>query len=330
MSMDKLLVVEDEVMTSELLQQYFEIIGYSIIRAQTGREAIKLAVEHQPKLIILDIMLPDMDGYQVCRKLRGDPRTDHIPIIFLTQRDDRRDRLDGLELGADDYITKPFDVEELRLRVHNIIDQMGDISQVDPRSGLPNLELIKERLPELLEDPGNFFLDIQIEHFEAYRRQYGTIASDQAILGAAKSIGDVVREIEPAQSFIGHPSDDHFLLVIPRQVVDRVGRQLRVRFEQQSARFYDYSDQRRGMMWTEDGFVPFMAFKMRPIRAETLRAFVGRGTDSPAAGDPPPPAKRGLRERALTIARPLLGGRASGKPALPPPDWTSHPGESDF
>ena len=330
MSMDKLLVVEDEVMTSELLQQYFEIIGYGIIRAQTGREAIKLAVEHQPKLIILDIILPDMDGYQVCKKLRGDPRTDHIPIIFLTQRDDRRDRLDGLELGADDYITKPFDVEELRLRVHNIIDQMSDASQVDPRSGLPNLELVKERLPELLEDPENFFLDVQIEHFEAYRRQYGTLASDQAILSAAKLISDVVREIEPARSFIGHPSDDHFLLAIPRRVVDRIGRQLGARFEQQSAWFYDYSDQRRGMMWTEDGFVPFMTFRMRRVRAEALRAFVSRGTSSPAASDPQQPVRRGLKEKALTIARPLLGGRASGKPALPPPDWTSHSGESDF
>jgi len=136
--MNKLLVVEDEVITSDLLRRYFEIVGYEVLNAQTGGDALKLAEEHLPKVIILDIMLPDMDGYAVCRKLRSNEKTKDIPIVFLTQKDDRRDKLEGLELGADDYLTKPFDVEELRLRVHNIIGRIGGTPLVDPRTSRRN------------------------------------------------------------------------------------------------------------------------------------------------------------------------------------------------
>jgi DNA-binding response OmpR family regulator len=86
-----------------------------------GQEALDKTRCGMPHLIVLDIMLPDIDGYEVCRTLRTNTRTSHIPVIFLTQKDERSDRLQGLELGADDYITKPFDIEELKLRVQNAI-----------------------------------------------------------------------------------------------------------------------------------------------------------------------------------------------------------------
>src|SRR6185503_1536552 len=101
-------------------------------------EALALTRKSIPHLIVLDIMLPDMDGYAVCRELRTTTRTSHIPIIFLTQKDERADRIAGLELGADDYITKPFDIEELKLRVQNAINRAERESLTDPRSGLPS------------------------------------------------------------------------------------------------------------------------------------------------------------------------------------------------
>jgi len=95
-------------------------------------------------------MLPDMDGYDVCRKLRGSLRTSHIPIIFLTQKDERSDKIHGLELGADDYITKPFDVEELKLKVKNAIDRAAYESLTNPTTGLPSGQLIEELLRQLI------------------------------------------------------------------------------------------------------------------------------------------------------------------------------------
>ena len=125
--MNKILVVEDEVNTSELLRRYFEIVGYDVVNAHTGQEAIDMALEHEPEVIILDIVLPDLDGYEVCKRLRSNEKTGKTPIVFLTTKDERSDRLEGLRLGADDYLSKPFDVEELRLRVHNIIANTGGI-----------------------------------------------------------------------------------------------------------------------------------------------------------------------------------------------------------
>ena len=128
MSKAKILVVEDDVDISNMLRIYFSGQGYDVHVAPRGGDALDFTRKQLPHLIVLDIMLPDMDGYAVCKKLRTTTRTSHIPIIFLTQKDDRSDKIHGLELGADDYITKPFDVEELRLRVRNTI-QSAEIAR---------------------------------------------------------------------------------------------------------------------------------------------------------------------------------------------------------
>lgn len=105
MSKGRILVVEDDFDISNMLRIYFTGQGYDVQVAPRGGDALTLTRKQLPQLIVLDIMLPDMDGYAVCRELRQTTRTSHIPIIFLTQRDERSDRIAGLELGADDYIT---------------------------------------------------------------------------------------------------------------------------------------------------------------------------------------------------------------------------------
>ncbi len=290
--MNKLLVVEDEVITSDLLRRYFEIVGYEVINALNGADAIKMAVEEQPRVVILDIMLPDTDGYEVCKQLRANEKTRHIPIIFLTQKDERRSRLDGLELGADDYITKPFDVEELRLRVHNILDRTGGTPLVDPRTSLPNMALIKERLPRLIDDPEAVFLDAQIEQYEAFGKQYGPVAANQVIRSTAKLIGDLLNEIDPARSFIGHPQDDHFLLGVPKDRVERVEKELPERFARRIVSFYDYPDQQRGEMKIGEKLVPFMSCVLVQVKAEKLQELVEPKGEPEAEKEPAeaPPA----------------------------------------
>jgi DNA-binding response OmpR family regulator len=142
MSKAKILVVEDDVDISNMLRIYFSGQGYDVQVAPRGGDALSYTRKQLPHLIVLDIMLPDMDGYAVCKELRTATRTSHIPIIFLTQKDERSDKIAGLELGADDYITKPFDIEELKLRVHNAIGRSEMISLTDANSGLPSGRLI--------------------------------------------------------------------------------------------------------------------------------------------------------------------------------------------
>jgi CheY-like chemotaxis protein len=272
--MNKLLVVEDEVITSDLLSRYFNMVGYEVVSALTGNKALEMVREHKPEVIILDIMLPDIDGYEICRILREDEETKNIPIVFLTQKGERRDKLSGLSLGADDYVTKPFDVEELRLRVHNIINRMGGTPLVDARTSLPNMELIKQRLPVLLDDPNSVFLDVGISGYDPFSEKYGPVAANQVVRAAAKIIGDLLHQADPTGSFIGHPRDNHFLIGLKRHAAERVERDLPMIFGKQAQQYYDGEDLRRGKMLHKEQEVPFMAFKLVRVNVEALRRLI--------------------------------------------------------
>jgi len=146
MKKHRLLIVEDDFDIAKMLQIYFNSLGYEIFLAPRGSEALGKTRQNMPHLIILDIMLPDIDGYEVCRCLRTQPRTSRIPIIFLTHKDERSDKIQGLELGADDYVTKPFDIEELRLRVKNAIARSERENLTEPCTNLPTGRLIEDQL----------------------------------------------------------------------------------------------------------------------------------------------------------------------------------------
>ncbi len=283
--MNKILVVEDEVITSDLLRRYFEMVGYQVVSALTGNNAIKIAGEEQPEVIILDIMLPDMDGYEICKQLRSNEHTRRIPIIFLTQKDERRDRLDGLGLGADDYITKPFDVEELRLRVHNIITRMGGMPLVDPRTSLPNMALIKERLPGILANPDSVFLDVQIENYAPFVQKYGPVSGNQVVRAAAKLIGDVLHQFDPSGSFIGHPKDDHFLIGLKSVAAANVEQELPVRFRRQVEQYYGAEEVASGKLKIGEMESPLMRFKLLRIPAASLKNLI----EIPESLKPSPP-----------------------------------------
>ena len=185
----RLLITEDDVDISNMLKIYFSGLGYDVDVAMRGSEALEKTRQVLPHLIVLDIMLPDIDGYEVCRTLRTNTRTSHIPVIFLTQKDERSDRLQGLELGADDYITKPFDIEELKLRVQGAIRRSERESLTDPRSGLPAGRLIEEQLRKIIRETGWSYLDIRINNFEAFKDVYGFVAGDDVLLGCVGHAG---------------------------------------------------------------------------------------------------------------------------------------------
>ena len=117
----KILIVDDEPDALELIEVNLKSAGFDVLRAASGREALEKARAALPALILLDVMLPEMDGLEVCKALRRDPKTAFIPIVMLTARAAEIDRILGLELGADDYVTKPFSPRELVLRVRNLL-----------------------------------------------------------------------------------------------------------------------------------------------------------------------------------------------------------------
>lgn len=250
MTKARILIVEDDFDISNMLKIYFTAQGYEVDIAPRGADALEKTRHGLPHLIVLDIMLPDIDGYEVCRTLRMYTRTSHIPIIFLTQKDERRDRIQGLELGADDYITKPFDIEELKLRVQNAISRAERENLRDPRSGLPSGRLIEEQLRRIIRESGWALMDIRLIYFEAFKEAYGFVAGDDVMRFTAMLLGEVVDELGTPDDFIGHAGGDNFIIITTETAAQAIRPRVRERFSQEVQTQYNFMDRDQGYIQT--------------------------------------------------------------------------------
>lgn len=238
----KILVVEDDLDVAEMLNAYFRVQGYEVFTVNWGEDGVRACQTVNPDLVVLDIRLPDIDGYEVARRLRTDRRTQDIPIIFLTEKRDRADRLHGLELGADDYITKPFDVQELRLRVRNALRRVSQGSLTNPVSGLPDGALVDERLGEVLQKRGFSLLLVSLINLDVFRDAYGFVASDDVMRAVSLMIHNAMREVGGADDFVGHLTPTDFVLVVSSGNLSVLGERVRTRLEQSLDYFYPIKD----------------------------------------------------------------------------------------
>jgi DNA-binding response OmpR family regulator len=269
----RILIVEDDFDISNMLRIYFNGQGYDVDVAPRGSEALEKTRSGLPQLIVLDIMLPDIDGYEVCRQLRTNTRTSHIPIIFLTQKDERSDRLQGLELGADDYITKPFDIEELKLRAQNAITRAERDNLTDPRSGLPSGRLIEDQLRNIIRDKGWAFLDLRINHFDAFRDAYGFVAADDVLRATTTLLTSIVDEQGNPNDFIGHPGGENFVIITETAKSAALAAALKDRFADQVQSHYNFMDREQGFIITtgDDGSKvesPLMNFSLGIVSSD--------------------------------------------------------------
>lgn len=246
MSKPRLLIVEDDADISAMLGLYFSCLNYEVTRAARGAEAIEQTRQRLPHLIILDIQLPDLDGFEICRILRTQARTSHIPVIFLTQRDERSNKIQGLELGADDYITKPFDIEELRLRVQNAIARSERERLTDPHTNLPSGILIEDQLRQVIHKPGWAFMDLRLNNYESYKEVYGFVAADNVLRYMAILLGEVIDEAGSPEDFIGHTGNDHFVILTSDRKAGVIREQLKARFAEEIVTHYSFLDRQRG------------------------------------------------------------------------------------
>ena len=274
MAKGRLLIVEDDPDIANMLKIFFGAQGYEVDVAMRGKEALERTRAVMPHLIVLDIMLPDIDGYEVCRQLRTQTRTSHIPVIFLTQKDERSDKLQGLELGADDYITKPFDIEELRLRVQNATVRAERESLMDPQSGLPSGRLIEDHLRKIIREQGWAFIDIRLNHFEAFKEVYGFIAANDVLRFTGMLIGEVVDQNGTRDDFVGHAGGDHFVITTTLAAQPVVVAALTSRFNEDILSHYNFMDRQQGFLLLkndkgEEQHVPLMSLSFGAVSPET-------------------------------------------------------------
>jgi diguanylate cyclase (GGDEF)-like protein len=275
MSKGRLLIVEDDFDISNMLRIYFDSQGYETIVATRGQEALDICRRSLPNLVILDIMLPDINGYEVCTQLRSNLRTSHIPIIFLTQKDERSDQIAGLERGADDYITKPFDLQLLMLRVQGALRRANWLNLTSPVTGLPSSRLVEEQLRQVLRRQDWAVLYIGVNHIGDFNDVYGFVAGDDVLRFTAMLLTEVVDELGTGSDFIGHIGGDDFLIISSPEASPKIKERLIERFGEEVVTFYNFKDRERGYVevidkQNEKRQVPLMTLVIGLIDHETV------------------------------------------------------------
>jgi DNA-binding response OmpR family regulator len=253
MSKKRLLVIEDDVDVAEMLVVYFSGQGYEVLNAITGKDGISMARSKFPNLILLDVMLPDMDGFDVCKVLRTTTLTKFIPITFLTQRDARADKVAGLELGADDYVTKPFDVEELRLRIQGSIRRASREQLHDPRTGLPTSALVNDVREGLMKKPNFTQLNVQLMAFKEFRENYGFMAADEALAFTGLALSETIAKAGTPDDFVGTVNEENYIILTLTPEVNAFIEALSTRFKDGAKSFYNFVDTDRGYTLVNEG-----------------------------------------------------------------------------
>ena len=250
MTPHRILVAEDDLDVGRYVEVSLAVEGYEIHRATDGVAAVAKAIEIQPDLVVLDIGMPGMDGLTVCEELRRDPRTSAVPIIMLTARVQQSDKVTGLDAGADDYITKPFDPAELIARIEAALRRVRQLRDVSPLTGMPGNVVIFRQIEVLLASGADFALiHADLDHFKAFNDRYGFAAGDEVIKATARALTTRLEQIAEPPRFAGHIGGDDFILVTPVDGAEEFAEDVVQRFDALIGDYYEAADRRRG--WIE-------------------------------------------------------------------------------
>jgi PleD family two-component response regulator len=245
----RLLVVEDDADTANLLKIYFSGHNYEVQIASNGADALVEAQRRVPDLVLLDIVLPDpkLDGFAVLKALRSSPRTNYVPIVFLTGKKLQADQVAGLSLGAQDYVVKPFDLEELRLRLKNILVRTEREHLMDPRTNLPTGRLADEQMRNVSGRPGWQVLTCRILSFQPFVDLNGFAAGDDVLKFAAQLLHEVTAQTGTPQDLMVHPANDTFVILCAGDAPALAAR-LQERFNAEVLVHYGFMDREQGFI----------------------------------------------------------------------------------
>ena len=245
---DVVLIVDDDADIRRFLGLTLRHEGFDVHEAVNAEDALEQARAVDPDIVLLDVMMPGVDGYEVCRRLRADPRTTETPVILLTAKGRPEDKVRGLGFGADDYLVKPFDPEELLARVSSVLRRSRSRRDVSPLTGLPGNVRIDAELRELVEHPGAGFavLYADLDDFKAYNDHYGFMRGDEVLRYTARVLQEALERYPGPPCFLGHLGGDDFVLVSPTESAEALCKDIVESFDAGIRQFYDPEDLERG------------------------------------------------------------------------------------
>jgi len=243
----RILVADDEPVNLSLLDRVLTESGYYVQSATNGQEALQKAQTDIPDLLLLDVAMPTLDGLAICRRLRENVRTRGLPIILLTGRGTLEDRLKGFRAGADDYVLKPFDMDELKARVEGTLERRRWNLWTHPLTRLPGSPAIEDEVRKRLAAGGQFaFAYADIDNFKAYNDAYGYEAGDHVIQQTADLLIEASISGATEQAFAGHIGGDDFVLIAAVDFMKAVLPPMAERFDRMRDSFYKPEHLRAG------------------------------------------------------------------------------------
>ena len=268
-----ILIIEHDAHHLQVLQDYFEKAGHRALTATEATNAPALIRLELPQAVILDLDTPGLDAAALTKELRASPRTRHIHIALLTPRGEREDKLAALAAGADEFLSKPVDVDELALRVRNALRRASFDNLANPVTGLPGPRLIEEQLRALLRriDQEDWaILRLSLNGFKAFGDMYGFLAGEEVLRFAAQMFGQVVDRLGAPDDFIGHSGGDSFVIIGASGQMKTLADELCTRFAEGVKMHYSFRERERGYLVVKDSDgneenVPLMTLSARLI-----------------------------------------------------------------
>lgn len=252
---ERILIADDDPGLRHLLDLILKEHGFDVITVPSGEALVRAATTQQPDLLIIDVMMPIMDGLEAVRQLRNDTRTSHLPMLMLTARTMPDEIVIGFESGADDYVAKPFDPDALVARIKANLRRQARIPTLNPLTHLPGNTAIAEEVEQRIAKGVTFaLLYVDLDNFKALNDAYGFARGDRVIKLLAKILSDIQSQGIADNLFIGHIGGDDFVAITSPQSVEAFCAALIQRFDREVRECYDANDVKRGYLRGVDRF----------------------------------------------------------------------------
>lgn len=260
------LIIDDDPAIRAVCREVLENQGYSVQEAETGEGGLETLSRSSVDVVLLDVMLPDYDGFQVTEKIRADRNLADVPIIFISARGKTSDKVKALKTGGDDYLVKPFDALELGARVGSVITRKERESDSSPTTKLPGSVALQREITARLNTNLPFTLCyLDLDNLKAFNDYYGYAKADGVIAQTADLIRKAVEKYGSAEDFVGHIGGDDFVLLTKPEKIEQIGNEIASNFDRLIPLYYHQEDQERGYIEAEDRFGQVRRFRIMTI-----------------------------------------------------------------
>jgi diguanylate cyclase (GGDEF)-like protein len=245
-----ILVADDEDAMVAMLRDALQTVQYEVVVAHNGEEAVEKLRQTPPDLVLLDVRMPKMSGYDVCRQIKSDVFLRHIPVMLLTAQAGTSNKVTGLEQGADDYLTKPFEMDELLARIRTLLRRTRLGLEANPLTRLPGNVTIEHEILNRIQTKTSFaVLYLDLNDFKAYNDIYGFVKGDDVIRETARII---LTQSATSDGFVGHIGGDDFIVLTLPDQAEALCKNIIKAFDAKAQEFYSEEDRARGYVETKD------------------------------------------------------------------------------